>query len=225
VELVYAPDCPHVAAARAELLRAFANAGTAPRWREWRTDDPEAPSYARTAASPAVFVGGRDVLGSAPGAAASCRLAGAPGAASIARALARAAAPRRTWRRTLAVLPAVGVALLPKVACPACWPAYAGALGSLGLGFLLESAWLFPLTALFLAVALLALAWRACSRRGYGPLAAGLVAATVVLTAKFALDSDAGMYAGLALLVGASLWNSWPRKAQAACPACNDDGG
>src|SRR5690606_38639800 len=99
---------------------------------------------------------------------------------------------------------------LPKVACPACWPAYAGFLSSVGLGFLLETTYLLPLTAAFLATALGALAYRAKRRRGYIPFALGLFAAAVVLAGKFAFESDPAMYAGLAILVGASLWNSWP---------------
>jgi len=220
VELIYTPDCPHVKAARAALLRAFADVGLSPRWREWRTDAPDAPRRARGVASPAVLVDGRDVLGTPAASAASCRLGEPPSAEAIATALRDVRARRSGWRSALAMLPAIGVALLPKVACPACWPAYAGVLGSLGLGFLLETAWLLPLTALFLGVALFALAWRARPRRGFGPLALGLVAAAVVLGAKFGLESDPGMYAGLAILVGASLWSSWPRRRAASCPAC-----
>jgi|GEM_PF-2330127 len=33
----------------------------------------------------------------------------------------------------------------PQGRCPACWPAYAGVLSALGLGFLLESAYLLPM--------------------------------------------------------------------------------
>ena len=136
--------------------------------------------------------------------------------------------PRKTrLARGLAVLPGIGLALLPKVACPACWPAYAGVLGAMGLGFLVKTAWLLPLTAVFMVVAVGSLAFRARRRRGYGPFAIGLLAAVVVLGGKFVLGSDPAMYGGIALLVGASLWNSWPRKAAAApCLACvAGDGG
>jgi len=76
----------------------------------------------------------------------------------------------RTWKQGLLAIPGIGVSLLPKVACPLCWPAYAGLLSSVGLGFLLSATYLLPLTAGFLLIALAALAYRARQRRGYGPL-------------------------------------------------------
>ena len=129
---------------------------------------------------------------------------------------------RSGWSRALAILPGAGLTLLPVGVCPACWPAYAGLLGSLGLGFLLESAYLLPLMGAFLALALGTLAYRAKSRRGYGPLALGVVATATALLGKFALDSNALLYLGMALLVGASLWNTWPRKAArvGSCGKC-----
>ena len=117
-------------------------------------------------------------------------------------------------------MPGIGAALLPKVACPACWPAYAGFLGSLGLPFLMETAWLLPLTAVFLVIAVGVLAFRARRRRGYRPFLLGLLAAAFVMIGKFGLESDPAMYVGLALLVSASLWNSWPKPRPQPCAAC-----
>ena len=128
------------------------------------------------------------------------------------------------WKRTLTVLPGIGVSLLPKLACPMCWPAYAGLLSSLGLGFLISAEYLLPVTAAFLLVAVVALVVRARSRRGYGPMLLGLIAAAAVLYGKFSLESDAAMYTGIALLVAASVWNSWPRLS-ASCPECVPAGG
>jgi len=76
----------------------------------------------------------------------------------------------RVWKQGLLSLPGIGLSALPKLACPACWPAYAGLLSSLGLGFLISTAYLLPLTAVFLALAPAALAFRAKSRGGLGPL-------------------------------------------------------
>jgi hypothetical protein len=116
------------------------------------------------------------------------------------------------------LLPAVGAALLPKLTCPACWPAYAALLSALGVGFVDYTPYLLPLTLVFLILTLAILAWR--PRRGYAPLVLGLIAAAVMLIGKFFFDSDTATYAGVALLVGASTWNAWPIQAKAVCVNC-----
>ena len=125
-----------------------------------------------------------------------------------------------TWRCTASVLPGIGVALMPKLICPLCWPAYAGLLSSVGLGFLINSRNLMIVTALFLIVAVTALAFRARQRRGYGPALAGLAASIVIVLGKFYLDSPPTMYAALSILIAASVWNSWPVRLTATCPQC-----
>jgi hypothetical protein len=154
----------------------------------------------------------------------TARSAHAPTAEQITAALTSAASetisPGARWRSSLATVPGIGLAFLPRIGCPACWPAYAGVLTSLGLGFLLDVRWLFPLTAVFLLVAVVALGFRARRRRGFGPFVAGPGASAVVLAGKFRSESDPAMYAGLGLLVAASIWNTWPRRATSACPAC-----
>lgn len=132
------------------------------------------------------------------------------------------------WMSSLATLPGIGVTLLPVGLCPACWPAYAGVLSALGLGFLFKTTYLLPVTALFLLVAVGALAFRARSRRGYRPFALGLIASATVLIGKFVFTLDVAMYGGIVLLVAASIWNAWPRKATdvngGVCPACAPEG-
>jgi hypothetical protein len=100
--------------------------------------------------------------------------------------------------------------MLPNLACPACWPAYLGLLSSIGLGFLAQTAFLLPLTAVSLIVAIGALGFRARSRYGFGPFVTGLAAGLAVILGKFQFESDPAMYAGLALLIAASIWNTWP---------------
>lgn len=119
---------------------------------------------------------------------------------------------RSYWKQGLVSFPAIGVSLLPKLMCPACWPAYAGLLSSLGIGFLISATYLLPVTVVFLALSILTLGFRAQSRHGYGPLLLGLLAATIVLVGKFRLDSPIMTYAGIALLIAASVWNAWPRR-------------
>jgi len=115
----------------------------------------------------------------------------------------------------LAFLPAAGTALLPKLTCPACWPAYAAVLSSLGLGFVDYTPWLLPATAVFIVITLALIAWR--PRRGYRPLVLGIGAGAAVLIGKFLFDSEIAVYTGIALLAGASAWNAWPRKAVTSC--------
>lgn len=233
VDLIYASDCPNVSLARTHLLLAFARAGVKPEWSEHHIGDPEAPAHTRGYGSPTILVDGRDVAGLPADSENCCRVYEsttgrdhAPPAEQIAAALTMtscAKSPSTTragWRSSLATLPGIGLAFLPKIACPACWPAYAGVLTSLGLGFLLDVRWLFPLTAVSLLIAIAALAFRARRRRGFGPFFVGLAASAVVLGGKFGFESDLAMYAGLGLLVAASIWNTWPRRVAPACPAC-----
>jgi mercuric ion transport protein len=126
-----------------------------------------------------------------------------------------------TWKQGLLALPGVVVSMLPKLMCPACWPAYAAPLSSVGIGFLISMRYLLPLTALFLALALGSLASRASGRRGLGPFWTGVLAAALVLIGKFYIDSASAAYAGVSLLITASVWNTWPRRNTAdLCPAC-----
>ena len=118
----------------------------------------------------------------------------------------------RTWKQTSVAIPGIGISLLPKLACPLCWPAYAGLLTSVGLGFLISAKYLLPFTAAFLVLALGALAFRAQRRRGYGPFVVGLVAAIGVIVTKFQWESKLTLYGAVGLLVVASLWNTWPRE-------------
>ena len=121
-----------------------------------------------------------------------------------------------SWKTWLLTLPSIGVSILPKLACPVCWPAYAGLLSSVGLGFLISMVYLLPLTAALLFLAVSALAFRAGKRRGYGPFVLGVVAGSAVLLGKFALESKPTIYIALGLLIVASLWNGWPAHKKAA---------
>jgi|SRR5712664_2088399 hypothetical protein len=101
----------------------------------------------------------------------------------------------RAWKQGLLALPGIGLSALPKLACPVCWPVYAGLLSSVGLGFLISAAYLLPLTIAFLTLALAALAFKARKRRGLGPFLIGLVAAIGILLGKFVWESNAALTA------------------------------
>lgn len=229
VEFIYDSDCPNVPQARENLLRAFSQAGLAPRWREWERADSNAPAYTRAHGSPTILMDGLDVAGAAAADAACCRIytndqgrkQGVPPVTLIVAALAGKPRVTAPGRGAMALLPAVGTAFLPKLVCPACWPAYSALLGAAGLGFVNYTSFLLPLAAIFLVLVLATLAWRAGARRGYAPLALGLLASAVILVGKFLFDSDNATYSGVALLIGATLWNAWPRRNQtASCPVC-----
>ncbi|MCL4395253.1 MAG: hypothetical protein M1482_10710 [Chloroflexi bacterium] len=227
VELLYDPDCPNVADARRNLLRAFAVVGQQPLWTEWSARDPLAPPYVARFGSPAVLVNGVDVAGGQRHAGASCRLyAGecgqgsrAPSAEVIASTLRTAG--RRSWTTRLATAPGVGVALLPKLACPACWPAYAALLSSAGLGFLLSSRYLLGLTAAFLLVAVGAIGYRARQSRRFAPLITAF--AVGIIAGKCALEAPALLYSGIAALAIASVWNACASPRRAIPCACSKE--
>jgi hypothetical protein len=71
----------------------------------------------------------------------------------------------------------------------------------------------------FLAIAVASLLFRASRRRGLRPFALGALAAITILIGKFYFDSSLTTYLGVALLVAASAWNSWPRGAAAVSPS------
>jgi mercuric ion transport protein len=124
-----------------------------------------------------------------------------------------------TVKQAVAALPGIGVSLLPKLMCPACWPAYAGVVSAVGLGFLISAKYLLPLTVAFLAITAFTLGFRAPRRHGHGPFWVGLLAAAAILTGKFYFDAEQATYVGVGLLVAASVWNSWPLRT-AAVPSC-----
>ena len=235
VELVYDRDCPNLKSARSHLLKALGQAGVTSQWSEYLIGDPAVPQHARGYGSPTILVDGRDVSGGLPAGEESCRiyvdeqgrLSRVPTVQEIATALANrsaAEASRATagsWRSTLAVAPGFGAALVPTTLCPLCWPALAGVLSSLGIGFVMDGRWVLPATIPLLVLAVGALAFRAPARRGYAPFGLGVVAAIIVAASKFITHNNTVMYVGLALLVAASVWNSRPTRARTDCPRCS----
>src|SRR5438876_10938794 len=104
-----------------------------------------------------------------------------------------AARTKQVWL----TVPGIGVAMLPKLLCPMCWPLYAGIVSSVGLGFLVGTTYLIPITSAFLILTLAVLGFRATQRRGFGPFLIGIVASAAVLIGKFYLDSTPITYGGV----------------------------
>lgn len=234
VILIHDPACPNVVAARSNLRAALDAAGQPPRWREFDRNAADTPAEWRAFGSPTILVDGRDVAGTdAPAGGDSCRvyrpadggLIGVPSVGQITAVLQKASAPG--WKATLVVLPAFAVALVPHMTCPACWPAYAAVLSSLGVGFLPTTRYLLPLTLVSLAIPLGVLA--VLARRGYGvrPLVLGVAGVLLLMAGRFAWESNPLLYSGLAALVSASAWGGWSRRKGIAsrpagsCPACS----
>src|SRR5579875_504176 len=121
----------------------------------------------------------------------------------------------------LLTIPGVVVSLLASLGCALCWPAYAALVSSLGLGFLVSSMYLLPLTEALLAVAVVGLGLQ-IKLKGYGPFALGLLSAALILPGKFLLESNAMTYGGAAILVIASAWSLAPSRSagSASCPTC-----
>jgi len=127
----------------------------------------------------------------------------------------------RMNRQGVLTLPAIIFSVFPALVCPACWPAYAGLLAALGLPFIPSTAYLFPVTLIFLAVGTAALVFKARHRRGYGPFLLGMMGSAAVLVGKFVIDARAMTYAGAGFLIAASIWNSVPKRCvSASCGQC-----
>ena len=123
------------------------------------------------------------------------------------------------WRRSLLSMAGAAALLLPVGTCPACFPAYAAVLSSLGLPFLLYQRYVFPIAAVVLVAALGSLAYRARARRGYGPFCVGVAGAALALLGKFAVTSNPLLYVGLSVLGVAATWNAWPPQGSSP-PSC-----
>lgn len=232
VALITETGCPNIAEARTRLRQALAIIGAPPRWREYDVGTQDCPAELLRFGSPTVLVNGKDVAGGPEGADASCcrvysstegSLAGAPPVDTIVSALRRAGiggigAQKRSVG-LLAALPTVGAALLPKLTCPLCWPAYTALLGALGVGFVDYTPYLPAMTAAFLAVSVGSLAYLARRRRTVLPLLGGIVGAIALWLGRFVLDSDPLTYAAIALLALAS-WIPAARSKLATCPDC-----
>lgn len=95
VELLYFPDCPHIAAAREQLHRALVVCKLPEVWTEVDVTAPGATERVRRYGSPTILVDGVDVVGATAVEGAACRvyvgsdLKGAPPLQAIVAALQR----------------------------------------------------------------------------------------------------------------------------------------
>lgn len=231
IEFIYQPDCPNVDATRAALRQALVAAGQTPRWREWNSALSNCPPHARAYGSPTILVNGRDIAGAEPSHAPACRIyrdaagrvSGVPSTDLIASALHARAEPTRLLGG-FAVLPILGVTLLPKLTCAACWPAYSAALASVGIGFFDYTPYLSGLLAVAVAITAIVLVRQARRQRRYAPLLLGAVGAGMLMVAKVGLDYATITYVGATLLALATFCSSWA-AGRSNCAACSNPQG
>ena len=119
------------------------------------------------------------------------------------------ARPRRRLPAFGSVLPAVGLALLPK--CPICWAALMAATGVAGLSAVPYQPWLLPALGVLL-VASLVLFWIRGAGRSRGPFWLGAAGAVLTLAGRFLLTSEPVALAGVALIGAAAVWSAIARR-------------
>ena len=130
------------------------------------------------------------------------------------------------WRRdrhtTLLTISSALFAVAPK--CPICFLAYFGVFGVATASAPVYRAWLPPITALWLALTIAMLAFQRRGKRLYGPAIMGFVAALLLLTGKFVVDSQVMTFAGIIALLGAAGWRSRIQKpiSTEVCSRCEE---
>lgn len=236
IELIYSGDCPNVNAARDNLKRALRSLGLTSKWKEWDRQDPASPTHANAFGSPTILIDGQDVARDEPSEADCCRLyaseskettVGAPPYSIIRTAIEEAISlsqkggtDRFSWKKIIATVPAVGAVFIPGITCPACWPAYAGLLSSLGLGFVNYTPYLVPIVSGLVLIALYSLFYNAQMRRGYKPFLIGLTGAILLILGRFVFSSALLLYSGVLLFIVSSIWNALPVRREGACANC-----
>ncbi len=229
VEFIFDKDCPNVKETRANLLKAFSSVKLSAKWKEWDRNSGKSPEYARKHGSPTILINGKDIMGVEPVDGANCcrvyEGAGVPSVNLIASKLTNSCNDLKGRKNklfgflgTASIGPGVGAAFLAKASCPLCYPAMAGFLSSIGLGFLFRGTDFYILMSFFLGIALFGLGFKAKSRRGYAPLYLGIVGSIIALTFHYR-QNDSLFYFGIGILFFASIWNLIPMKRN--CTNCN----
>ena len=101
--------------------------------------------------------------------------------------------------------------------CPACIPALAAILSTVGLGSIGNGPVVRWLTIAFLATGVVSLGWSARMHRRWWILATGILGALMIYLGRYAWFSPALLWAGTAILLGSAAMNLTIKR---VCPRC-----
>ena len=107
--------------------------------------------------------------------------------------------------------------------CPACIPALASLLASLGIGLAAKEQFIRPLLVGLLALAIASFAWSAKLHRHWWVVVAGFIGGALVYIGRYYLGFDelwmnqAATWAGTGVLIGTALVNL---RLKRDCPSC-----
>ncbi len=215
IELIYDKECPNVEVARSNLRSALKELGMNLDWIELDRNGGDSPAYARRYGSPTILVNGKDVYCTGAESESNCcrvyisgnALSGAPPIDLIAKAISAELSIERRPRISPILTAIFGslTAFAPAISCPACWPAYASMLSSLGIGFFNYSPYVTPITFLLIFVTLLSLWSTAKRNHRYFPFKLALIASTLIVVERAFGVGAVALYSGVLLLVVASL--------------------
>lgn len=119
---------------------------------------------------------------------------------------------KRSWLKSVLVVPGAVLPLLPAATCPACIAAYTGVVSAFGLGFLVNERVVVPLIVFFLALSVATVGWAWRTHRRIGPLGATLAGAVVVVLGRVVFLVPVLVYLGVALLIAGTAWNLWLKR-------------
>lgn len=232
IELVYDSDCPNAEQARINLEQALKQSGIKTEWKEWNRQNENIPSYLKRYGSPTILINGKDIVENMPDSQSdSCRvyadkdgyLQGVPSVEAIKDAInnQQSRLIRSRFGGILAAVPAIGIAFLPKIVCPLCWPAYAGILSAIGLGFLLTGTNLLIISTVFLGMSLIVFGLRGKARGNFIPFGIAFAGIFMLLAGKFFFDNLSLFYTGTFFLTGAVFADIWPFYKSQNCNDCN----
>lgn len=123
------------------------------------------------------------------------------------------------WLGGVTTLLASAVALI----CPACIPAFASLLASLGVGLAASEQFIRPLLIALLAAAVATFSWSAKLHRHWWIVATGIAGGALVYLGRYYVGFGAlwmnqiALWTGTGVLIGTSLINLWLKR---SCPSC-----